>query len=104
MRGRIVEHTLDPWISKLVGAILVIQGSGERYWLGLSIHGSFETNQNSGEVWGGRIVEHTLDPWISKLVGAILAIQGSGERYWLGLSIHGSFETNQNSGEVWGGG
>ena len=48
MRGRIVEHTLDPWISKLVGAILAKEGYGERYWLGLSIHGSFETNQNSG--------------------------------------------------------
>ena len=43
-----VEHTLDPWISKLVGAILAKEGSGERYWLGLSIHGFFETNQNSG--------------------------------------------------------
>ena len=46
--GRIVEHTLDPWISKPVAAILAIQGSGERYWLGLSIHGSIETKQNSG--------------------------------------------------------
>ena len=52
-RGRIVEHTLDPWISKLVGAILAIQGSGERYRLGLSIHGFFETNQNSGAKGGG---------------------------------------------------
>ena len=48
-----MEHTLDPWISKLVGAILAIQGSGERYWLGLSIHGSFETKQNSGTEGGG---------------------------------------------------
>ena len=47
-RGRIVEHTLDPWISKLVEAILANEGSGERYWLGLSIHGFLETNQNSG--------------------------------------------------------
>ena len=52
MRGRIVEHTLDPWISKLVEAILAKEGSGERYWLGLSIHGSFETNQNSGLLHG----------------------------------------------------
>ena len=46
--GAIVEHTLDPWISKLVGAILANEGYGERYWLGLSIHGFLETNQNSG--------------------------------------------------------
>ena len=45
-----VEHTFDPWIAKLVGPILAIQGSGERYWLGLCIHGSFETNQNGGLV------------------------------------------------------
>ena len=48
-----VEHTFDPWISKLVGPGLAIQGSGERYWLGLSIHDSFETKQNSGAEGGG---------------------------------------------------
>ena len=52
-RGRIVEHTLDPWISKLVGAIPAKEGSGERYWLGLSIHGFLETNQNGGAEGGG---------------------------------------------------
>ena len=46
-------HTLDPWISKLVEAILANEGSGERYWLGLSIHGFLETNQNSGAEGGG---------------------------------------------------
>ena len=45
--------TFDPWISKLVGPILAIQGSSERYLLGLCIHGSFETNQNSGAEGGG---------------------------------------------------
>ena len=43
-----VEHTLDPWISKLVEAILAKKGSGDRNSLGLSIHGFLETNQNSG--------------------------------------------------------
>ena len=52
-RGRIVQHTFDPWISKLVGPILAIQGSGERYWFGLCVHGSFETNQNSVAEGGG---------------------------------------------------
>ena len=81
------------------------EGSGERYWLGLSIHGFLETNQNSAQSeGGGGVVAHNLDPWISKLVGAILAKEGSGERYWLGLSIHGFFETNQNSGAEGGGG
>ena len=48
-----MEHTFDPWISKLVGPFLAIQGSSERYTLGLSIHGSFETYQNSGAEGGG---------------------------------------------------
>ena len=48
-----VQHTFDPWISEVVGPILAIQGYGERHWLGLSIHGSFETNQNSGAEGGG---------------------------------------------------
>ena len=39
MRGRIVEHTLHPWISKLMQRFLAKQGSGERYWLGLSYLG-----------------------------------------------------------------
>ena len=48
-----MEHTFDPWISKLVGSFLAIQGSRERYWLGLCIHVSFETYQNSGAEGGG---------------------------------------------------
>ena len=48
-----MEHTFDPWISKLVGPFLAIQGSSGRYTLGLSIHGSFETYQNSGAEGGG---------------------------------------------------
>ena len=48
-----MEHTLDPWISKLVGAIVAKKGFGERYWLGLSIHGFLESNENSGPEGGG---------------------------------------------------
>ena len=48
-----VAHTFDPWISKLVGPILAIVGCIQRYWLGLCIHGSFETYQNSGAERGG---------------------------------------------------
>ena len=45
---RIVEFPLDPWISKLLQPFVAKQGSVERHWLGISIHGSFEINQNSG--------------------------------------------------------
>ena len=39
---------LQPLDLETDATILAKQGSAKRHWLGLSIHGSFERNQNTG--------------------------------------------------------